>query len=61
MITKETQDMLYNFNKQKLAPFMNKIENLVILEYFLQKLNEFNKLTINNSHVAGDQGIKHKK
>lgn len=39
MMTKETQDMLYNFNKQKLAPFMSKMENLIILEYFIQKLN----------------------
>ena len=53
--------MLYYYNKQKLASFMSKIENLIILDYFIQKTNEFNQLTIRNNQVAGDQHIKNTK
>ena len=58
IILEQNQGMLQNYSKKKLIPFMSKIENLLILDFYLQNLNEYNRHSQHKTKLAGHCQIK---
>ena len=54
-------EVLNNYNKSLLNTFMDTIENVIIVELFLNEQNEFYMNQFNESKIINSQNSKRKK